>query len=175
MTVSQPIFESRLAWGYYFAPIVLTGGAAGLLVAWLVLSFVDADRPDFMGLLLAALGVISLIVAAAWVWGGRRGRVVIGNDELTLMPPMGRAQSVKLPRIVTVDLRRLSGSAARAIFLTDADGRSVQIGIGVWERETEIISLIGDAVGRTSATVSADAHDAISRAAQGLPLHHTRR
>jgi hypothetical protein len=175
LTRSQPIFETRLAWGYYFAPIVLTGGAVALLIAWIVLNLVDADRPGFMGPLMAALGVVSLVIAGVWAWGGRRGRIVVSTDELTLTPPMGRAHSVDLSDVVSVDLRRLPGSAARAMFLTDGDGRTVQIGIGAWEREIEILRLIGDAARRTSPAVTPEAQEALSKAAQGLPLHHTQR
>ena len=134
MIRSQPIFEARLAWGYYFAPIVLTGGAVALLMAWMLLNFIGADRPGFMGPLMAALGVASLVVAGVWDWGGRRGRIVVSTDVLTLTPPMVHAHWVDLSHIVSVDLRRLPGSAARAMFLSDGDGRTVQIGIGAWER-----------------------------------------
>jgi hypothetical protein len=162
---SQPLLESRPAWGTYFAPIVLTGGAVAMLIAWLILSLVGDNRPELgiLGPPMALAGAMSLVLAAIWVWGARRGRVVITEDELTLIPPMGRPKSVMLTRLVTVDLRRLPlGSASRAMVLTDADGRTVQIGIGAWQREEEILRLVADAARRTTASLSPEAKDVIA-------------
>lgn len=158
-----PILESRLAWGIYFAPIVLVCESVALLAAWLVLNLIGVDRPtlNLIGPLMAVLVVISLVLAGVWVWGARRARLTITNDELALVPHLGRPQSVALSRLVSVDLRRLSGSAARAVVLTDANGKSVQIGIGGWEHEAGILKLIGDAVRRTGANVTPGARDAV--------------
>jgi len=152
------VLESRLAWGIYFAPIVLAGGAVTLLVAWLVLALVGlrAEQAQ-MGPLFVVLGAISIGLAGVWLWGAQRARLTITEDRLSIVPHLGRSQSVALGRLVSVDLRRLPGSAARALVLVDAEGTSVQIGIGAWQREVEILTLIGEAARRTGAAVTPDA------------------
>lgn len=159
-----PVLESRLAWGIYFVPILLAGGAVAMLVASLFLDLVGVGRAEraFIGPLMALLGVISLVLAGVWVWGARRARLTITEDGLSIVPHLGGPQSVALSRLVSVDLRRLPGSAARAFVLADADGSSVQIGIGGWQREAEILRLIGEAARRTGANVTPGARDAMS-------------
>lgn len=142
-----------------------------LLTAWLVLTLVGAGGStlDLIGPLMAASGVISLVLAALWVWGARRARLTITEDELRLVPHLGRPQLVALSRLVSVDLRRLPlGSAAQALVVTDADGNSVQIGIYAWQREADIFRLIGEAARRTGSTITPAARKTLDDAGESL-------
>jgi hypothetical protein len=169
-----PAFETELAWGIYLAPIVLTGGAVALLIAWFVVQAVGVAQEPLIGPLMAVLGTFSLVLAGVWVWGARRARLTITEDELRILPPLGREQRVSLRRLASVDLRQLPmASAARAMFLADTDGGSVRIGVDGWQREPEMLRLIGEAAGRADASVSPEARVALEHRSFGSAEVHT--
>ncbi len=151
---SNTVLESRAATAVYFAPLVLAGGALALLVAWLIMLAVGVD-PSVLGLwgLIALVGgVFSVAFASVWTWGAWRSRVVITGDELTVTPHLAKARSVQLSTLSRVGLR-VAGGNARILELADAAGASADIGLGVWEREPEILRLIADAAERSGANV----------------------
>lgn len=155
----ETTIESRVGRAVYMIPLILAGSALSLGVAWVLVQLIVDGRsqPAFMGPLFALGGVGSLTLAAIWLWGARRSRLVISQDQLAVSPTLGKPQSVRLSRLATVDLDRVANGQARILTLRDTDGASAQVGLGVWEREADILRLIGDASQRTGAKVAPEA------------------
>lgn len=160
----QTTLESRAGRAVYMVPVVLALGAVSLAVAWVIMQLVDVDRSqlDLLGPLFVLSGLASVTVAALWAWGGRRSRVVITPDRLTVSPTLGKSRSVRLSRLASVDMLHVTNGQSRMLNLTDADGAAAQIGLGgIWELEADILRLISDAARETGAKVDRRAEQAL--------------
>ena len=171
MDTTEPILESRPAGRVWIVPLILVGMTAALAVAWAFLNLVGGvEGMEIAGPVFLLGGIFSLGLAGLFAWGIQRARLVITNDELTLLLVLGRIQTLSLPRLATVRIGQTrSNPSVPTLDLTDADGGSVWIGSKGWEREAEILQLIGDAAQRSGASVTPDAQAAIARGAIGTP------
>jgi hypothetical protein len=147
----------------YFIPMVLVGGAASLLVAWIVMVAVGVPVEELgpFATLLVLSGVISLAMAAYWALGASRARLTITDDQLRVRPAFGRQQSISLSRLASVDVRLVDGGKVQLLILTDAGGQSAEIAVGGWVNEAEIFRHVADTTTRTEATVSSAARAVI--------------
>jgi hypothetical protein len=159
--VPQPVLESRAGRAAYLAPIVLVGGAVALLVGWIIMRAVGVD-PDALGVwsVVALIGgLFGVALAAVLTWGARRSRVVITEDELTVTGILAKPRTVRISALSSVGMR--SAGNARILELADGSGGSADVGLGVWQRETEILRRIALAARLSGATVDPEAGRAL--------------
>ena len=163
VSLEETTLESRAGRAVYMIPLILAGSALSLGVAWVVMQLVvDAQSmPALMGPLFALAGVGSLMLAAIWVWGARRSRLLITQGWLAVSPTLGKPQSVQLSRLASIELLRVPNGPARILALRDTSGASANVGLGVWQREADILRLIRDTADRTGAKVAPEAQRAL--------------